>query len=152
MENSLEHSEVSIEPLDSNLYDKALVFLENIFTREQNIPKELIPLSSETQRWWCIRSGDEILGIAAAWMTNSEWHWGRFSIDEKLRGKGLGTKLVIKSFSDLFEHDTDEIVIDARDVAVKIILKLGGEVTGETGYFYEQAITPMIVRKNSFVY
>ena len=107
MENSLEHSEVSIEPLDSNLYDKALVFLENIFTREQNIPKELIPLSSETQRWWCIRSGDEILGIAAAWMTNSEWHWGRFSIDEKLRGKGLGTKLVIKSFSDLFEHDTD---------------------------------------------
>ena len=34
-----------------NLSNSALLFLENIFYKEQNIPKELIPLVSDNQKW-----------------------------------------------------------------------------------------------------
>ena len=150
MDNKINISTLRIEQLNQSLYQVAHEFLENVFTKEQNIPKELIPLENENQKWWCIRNANEILGVVAAWKVESEWHMGRLATDEKLRGLGLGTKLIIKAIDDLFQTETELIIIEARDIAVKIILKLGGKVTGESDYFFDMPITPMVVLKEDF--
>ena len=141
-----------IERLTPELYSLAVLFLENIFHEEQNIPKELIPLKNENQEWWCIMQCDEIVGIVAAWKTDSEWHWGRLAVHHKLRGQVLGKKLAMESLDECFRMGIDKVKINARDITVDMILKLGGKITGKKDTFYEQPITPMEIEKRNFAY
>ena len=140
-----------IEQLKPSLYYVAYDFLEQVFTKEQNIPKELIPLENDNQKWWCIRNANEVQGVVAAWTVDSQWHMGRLATDEKLRGLGLGTKLMIQAIDDLFQIETESIAFDARDIAVKIVLKLGGKVTGESYCFFDMPLTPMVLYKEDFI-
>ena len=141
---------ISIEPLQKKHTKSAMDFLANIFSKEQSIPKELIPLKSDEQKWWCIRLGENILGTVAAWKENDEWHWGRFAVDKNLRGLGLGKKLAVKSFDDIFGTDVNYIVIEARDVTVKLLENLGGEITGDEFLFYEGTVTPMRLEREYY--
>ena len=75
MKNEINSSAFKIEQLNQNLSNSALLFLENIFYIEQNIPKELIPLVSDNQKWWCIKNKDEIVGSVAAMPT--EWWFSK---------------------------------------------------------------------------
>lgn len=143
-------SNFSIEPLDRNLSDATLSFLERVFTDEQDIPKELIPLDTLNQKWWCIRKENQIVGIVAAWELDREWHWGRLAIDTSLRGLGLGKRLVIQSLTDCFQSGIPKVTIDARDITVSMILKLGGKITGEKTTFYGHPITPMEIHHQDF--
>lgn len=152
MENKLNSNSFEVEQLDQELYDSAILFLENVFYKEQNIPKELIPLESDHQKWWCIRSNDEVVGIVAAWEIKSEWHWGRLAIHEKLRGLGMGKKIAVKSLDQLFQMGIEKVEIDARDITVEMILKIGGEITGEKTNFYGYPITPMMIQKKAFIH
>lgn len=139
-----------IERLSTEWYKPAITFLENIFFAEQNIPKALIPLGDKPQYWWCIRNEHEIVGTVAAWAIDSEWHWGRLAIHQKLRGMGLGKKLVLQSLQELFQLEIECITIDARDITVEMILKLGGKITGEKSDFYGP-ITPMCIERKDFI-
>ena len=152
MENKLNSNSFEIEQLNQEFYDSAILFLENVFYKEQNIPKELIPLENDTQKWWCIRSSNEVVGIVAAWEIKSEWHWGRLAIHKNLRGLGLGKKIAIKSLDELFQMGIEKVMIEARDITVEMVLKMGGENTGEKTYFYGHPITPMKIHKNDFIH
>jgi predicted GNAT family N-acyltransferase len=143
--------EFKMEQLHQKLPDTALLLLENVFFKEQNIPKKLIPLEAEKQKWWCVRSGDQIVGVVAAWEVESEWHWGRLAIHKKLRGRGVGEKLVMKSLEELFQMEIEKVVIDARDITVDMVLKIGGKITGEKYNFYGYPITPMEICKEDFI-
>nr|WP_321225500.1 GNAT family N-acetyltransferase [uncultured Psychroserpens sp.] len=151
MKNEINSSAFKIEQLNQNLSNSALLLLENIFYIEQNIPKELIPLVSDNQKWWCIKNKDEIVGIVAVWKINNEWHWGRLAIHEKLRGFGLGKKLVTKSLVEIFQMGIEKIIVDARDITVEMVLKMGGKITGKKSNFYGNSITPMEIYKKDFL-
>ncbi|MEQ6166413.1 GNAT family N-acetyltransferase [Ekhidna sp. MALMAid0563] len=139
-----------VNRLDESSLHNAYAFLETVFTHEQQIPKELIPLKFEEQFWWCIQSDGRIAGTAAAWKDGKEWHWGRLAVSVHQRGKGLGKKLAVQSFGDLFQMDIQEIIIDARDVTVKLLQSIGAEITGRTTEFYGIPITPMTLKKEDF--
>lgn len=142
---------LKMEKLDAQALNAAFDFLGTIFSNEQHIPKELIPLQYEEQHWWCIKKDGCIVGTVAAWNEGNEWHWGRLGVDSSQRRMGLGKKLAITSFSYLFGLGIDEIVIDARDITVELLLSLGGQVTGITEEFYGFPITPMRLKRVDFL-
>ncbi|MHA7057210.1 GNAT family N-acetyltransferase [Aquimarina sp. M1] len=144
-------SEFAIERSFEKISPQAIAFLEKVFYEEQGIPKELIPLYSYNHIWWCIKTDNAIVGIAAAWEITSEWHWGRLAIDKKVRGFGVGKEITKKSLTELFQMSIEKVKIDARDITVKMISKIGGKIIGETTDFYGTAITPMIIQKKDFV-
>ncbi|MFQ3214011.1 MAG: putative GNAT family N-acyltransferase [Marivirga sp.] len=151
LKNKLNSNSFEIERLNKECYDSAILFLESVFNKEQNIPKELIPLDNESQKWWCIRNHDEVVGIVAAWESKSEWHWGRLAIHKKLRGLGLGKKIALKSLEELFKIGIEKVKIDARDITIEIVLHMGGTVTGKKTNFYGYPITPMTIQKEDFI-
>ncbi len=140
-----------IETLRERYQEAAMALLYRTFAIEQHIPAHLIPLPEDKPvKRWCIRIGEEIIGFAAAWNEAGTWHWGRFAVDAHFRGLGIGKKLAIESLGDLFAADANEIVIDARDVTVEIVRKLGGEETAPAFDFYGAPVTPMLLRKAQF--
>lgn len=151
MENKLNPYSFKIEQLNQDLQDSTLLFLEDVFHKEQHIPTELIPLKNDNQKWWCIKINNEVVGIVAAWETKNEWHWGRLAIHKKLRGLGMGKKIATKSLEELFQMGVEKVIIDARDITVEMVLKMGGKITGEKTNFYDHPITPMKIHKNDFI-
>tara|TARA_R110002073_G_scaffold139232_2_gene289316 strand:+ start:87794 stop:88252 length:459 start_codon:yes stop_codon:yes gene_type:complete len=144
-------STYQIERMNADLSETVLLFLEAVFHDEQHIPKDLIPIKSAQQEWWCIKKGSETMGTVAAWKEKGVWHWGRLAIDQKVRGQGLGKKLVTASLTDLFQMGLEKITIDARDITVDLVLKLGGKTVGAKTNFYGHPITPMEIHKNNFI-
>lgn len=55
-----------------------------VFTNEQRIPAELVPVSDDLKPiWWCARAEENIIGVTAAWKEKVKWHWGRFAVDKR---------------------------------------------------------------------
>ncbi|HHV97957.1 MAG TPA: GNAT family N-acetyltransferase [Clostridiaceae bacterium] len=143
--------ELILERLSKNCMEKALNLLEEVFAYEQNIPVELHNLEEELKPiWWCAKIGSEIVGVVASWIDNDEWHWGRFAVKKTLRGQGIGKKLAIFSLNDIFNLGAEKIYIEARDVTVGILKKLGGKVVGEPMIFYGEPVTPMTLERHEF--
>jgi len=141
-----------IKQLNQSLFDSEIYeFLVKVFFEEQNIPKELIPLETENQIWWGIIKENQIVGTVAAWKMDKEWNWGRLALAKAWRGKGLGLKLVTTSLESLFESGIEEIVMEARDITVEMIIRYGGKITGDKTDFYGNSITPMRILKKDFV-
>ena len=68
------------------------------------------------------------------------------AVDEELQGKGLGRKLVEFSEEHALNNGFYEIVLHARDTAVKFYLRLEYEITDQT-IFYEVGIAHLKMRK-----
>lgn len=151
MANKTNASSFKIEQLSEELYDMAILFLESVFLKEQHIPKALIPVTYDHQKWWCIRARENIVGTAAAWKCESEWHWGRLAVHKDLRGLGLGKKLVLQSLDELFQLGVENVKIEARDHTVQMLFKIGGKITGQRVDFYGYPITPMEIQKTDFI-
>lgn len=144
--------ELIIERLPINCMEKALVLLSDIFTFEQSIPAELHNISENLKPiWWYAEIDSEIVGIAAGWIEKDEWHWGRFAINKRLRGLGIGKKLAIFSLNEIFNLGAETISIEARDITVNLLEKLGGKAVGKPIDFYEGSVTPMILTKYDFL-
>jgi hypothetical protein len=142
---------VRIEPLRDAYFDSAMELLVQTFSNEQNIPGHLVPISKDkSPRWWCVRVGEEVIGAVAAWKESGQWHWGRFAVDKNLRGLGIGKSMAIESITELFTGAADKIIIDARDITVGIIEKLGGKQTRPPFDFYGEPVTPMVLEKDDF--
>lgn len=67
------------------------------------------------------------------------------------RHRHLGTDLLRGVLSALFALGASEVYGDARDVTLKILLKMGAEVIDEPYEFYGSNCTPFRVKKNEFI-
>ncbi|WFR55754.1 bifunctional helix-turn-helix transcriptional regulator/GNAT family N-acetyltransferase [Anaerocolumna sp. AGMB13025] len=153
LKNNLKKNDarIRIEPIYENYMEDAIRLATEVFTDEQGIPAELIPVNDKLNPiWWCARVGEDIIGAAAAWKENDKWHWGRFAVDKGLRGIGIGQKLALYSLNEIFNRYTDELYIEARDVTVTMLKKFGCKVIGEAEEFYDDIVTPIILNKSSF--
>ena len=67
--------------------DAVLAFAAQIFADEQDIPKELnfIPADKQPQ-WWCMEQDGELVGTAAIYREDGQWHMGRITVARRLRG------------------------------------------------------------------
>lgn len=145
-------SRISIERISENYLKDAIKLAIEVFTNEQNIPQELVPLDEALKQiWWGARVGEDIVGVVAAWKENDKWHWGRFAVDKKLRGMGIGEKIAVFSLKEIFNTYTDEIYSEARDVTVKMLMKFGCKITGEAENFYGEPVTPITLGKGDFM-
>lgn len=143
---------IGAEPLRPEYFAQTMALVVQTFSVEQNIPENLVPIpSSKNPKWWCVRVGEDILGAAAAWQDAGQWHWGRFAVDKNFRGLGIGKIMALESITALFSGVTDKLVIEARDIAVGIIKKLGGEQTGPPFDFFGEPVTPMKLQKEDFL-
>lgn len=141
-----------LQPLPDNYQKPATELLFRVFFTEQNIPSEMIPLDDNLHTlWWCARVGEDILGVAASWLTNNVWHWGRFAVEKEYRGLGIGKQLAICSLQDTFRQGAGEISVEARDATVKILQNFGGNIAGHRKDFFGEPITPLVLKKNAFV-
>lgn len=145
-------SNIIMEKVSPNYIEDVIRLATDVFTNEQNIPANLVPLNEDLQPiWWCARIDEVIIGISASWRENDEWHWGRYAVDKSLRGKGIGKKLAMFSLNEIFNLGVEEIYSEARDITVKMLGKLGCEVTGEPVNFYGDSVTPIIIKKSDFI-
>ena len=55
-----------------------------------------------------------------------------------------------RCFDDLFSQGYTQIYMEAREVTVKMIVNMGGEITGETVPFFAGTVTPLILKKESY--
>ncbi|MDF2567861.1 MAG: transcriptional regulator, MarR family, partial [Oscillospiraceae bacterium] len=94
--------------------------------------------------------GTSIVGAVAAWKDNDQVHWGRFATKQNYRGLHIGTRLAQFSLDDLFSQRIEEIYMDARDITVKIICDMGGEIIGKPTKFYDGTVTPVVLRKKDY--
>lgn len=141
-----------IERLPMNYMEEALILLREVFTNEQNIPVELHNIEEDLKPvWWCAKIDSEIVGIAAGWIEKDGWHWGRFAVNKRLRGLGIGKKLAIFSLNEIFNLGAEKISVEARDITVDLLKKLGGKVAGEPINFYGDFVTPIILKKHDFL-
>lgn len=144
-------SRIIIEKVSSDYIHKAIKLAIEVFTYEQNIPENLVPIKEEFHPiWWCARVGEDIIAIAASWKEDNEWHWGRYAVDKRLRGRGIGKKIAMFSLKEIFDFGTDEIFIEARNITLEMLKKVGCEVTGKSINFYGEPVTPIIIKKSDF--
>jgi DNA-binding MarR family transcriptional regulator/predicted GNAT family N-acyltransferase len=145
-------SRVTLERVEANYMEDAIKLATKVFTDEQNIPSELVPVNEELKPiWWCARVGEDIIGVTAAWSEKNKWHWGRFAVDKRVRGIGIGNKIAMFSLQEIFNIGADEIFIEARDITLRMLEKLGCEIVGEAEDFYGESVTPIIIQKCSFI-
>lgn len=123
----------------------------SVFSGEQGIPAELIPIPEEKEPcWWCAREGDSITAAVALYREGDAWHMGRLAVSSACRGGHVGTQLLEYAFRDVFSRDIDCFIAEARDTTVHILQKFGVEVTGETTEFFGSNITPVALTKQAF--
>lgn len=145
-------SRIKLEKVPATYRDAAIRLATEVFTSEQHIPENLIPLQDDMeQMWWCARVGEDIIGVAAAWKENHQWHWGRFAVDSRLRGLGIGKNLATFSLHELFQQDVEKVYMEARDVTVKMLEQLGCRVEGTPTDFYGEPVTPITIQKCDFI-
>lgn len=145
-------SRILIERISENYMAEAIKLATEVFTNEQSIPAELVPVNDNLKPiWWCARVGEDIIGVTAAWKEKDKWHWGRFAVDKRLRGMGIGQKLAIFSLKEIFSCTDEEIYIEARDATVNMLMKFGCKVIGEAEDFYDEPVTPITLNKSNFM-
>lgn len=145
-------SRITIERISKNYIEDGNKLAIEVFTNEQSIPSELVPINEDSKPiWWCARVGEDVIGVTAAWKEKSKWHWGRFAVDKRLRGIGIGQKIAIFSLKEIFDLGAEEIYIEARDVTVNMLRKFGCKVTGEAEDFYGEPVTPITINKCNFI-
>jgi DNA-binding MarR family transcriptional regulator len=144
-------SRILIEKISENYMDDAIKLATEVFSNEQKIPAESIAIDDDLKPiWWCARVGEDIIGVAAAWKENDKWKWGRFAVDKRLRGLGIGQKIATYSLNEIFSRYTDELYIEAREITVTMLKKFGCKVIGEAEDFHGETITPILLNKKMF--
>lgn len=142
---------IQMERLKSTYHDEVIALMIDVFSKEQEIPNDLIPINEDYPvYWWCARAGEYVVGAVACWKENEQWHWGRFAVDKNFRGLGIGKQLARYSFEDLFDHITSSVVSDARDTTVAILKGFGAIITAPAEDFYGMPVTPVSLKRTDF--
>lgn len=120
--------------------------LASVFTGEQRIPEQLIPLPPQAQtQWWCAMENGSVIGTVAAWREGQEIHLGRFAVRMDYRGRHIGSRLARQAIADLFEQGFQEIYAEARPAAAKMLCAMGARISGPDRTFFEGTVTPVIL-------
>ncbi|WP_223920722.1 bifunctional helix-turn-helix transcriptional regulator/GNAT family N-acetyltransferase [Geobacter sp. AOG2] len=142
---------LTLERMQPTYRDEAIAFMADVFSKEQGIPEDLIPIPREYPvQWWCARAGEYVVGVVACWNEQGQWHWGRFAVEPKFRGLGVGKQLARYSLDDFFCHTGDSLVSDARDTTVAILTNLGAKIRAQASDFYGMPVTPVTLDKSDF--
>lgn len=145
-------STIKIEKVLPNYMEDAIRLATEVFTYEQNIPENLIPIKEGLKPiWWCGKVGENIVGVVACWTENNQWHWGRFAVDKKLRRRGIGKKMAVFSLNEIFNFGAEKVFIEARDITVRMLKQFGCEIAGESVDFYGEPVTPIIIEKRKYI-
>lgn len=121
------------------------------FTGEQGIPSEMIMIPAErSPRWWCAFLNGKLVGTVAGYYDGDAFHMGRFAVDPTLRGHNIGRQLVEYAFTDAFASGIERVDMECRDVTVKILLKMGARISGESTWFYGANATPMVMYRKDY--
>ena len=127
-----------------------MTLVEQVFSDEQNIPRELIPIPAEREpRWWYIRQEGRISATVALYRDGDEWHMGRLAVAPGLRGGHIATQLLEVAIPAAFATGIDVIRTDCRDTTVHILQKFGGEIAGKTEVFFKGNITPVVLKREN---
>ena len=127
-----------------------MALVSSVFTGEQNIPLELIPIPAEKEPcWWYIRQDGRIAATVALYRDGEEWHMGRLAVSPALRGGHIATELLETAIPAVFAMGIDTIYTESRDTTVHILQKFGGEIAGETSVFFNGSITPVVLRRDN---
>ena len=65
--------------------------------------------------------------------------------------KWFGKKIIINSVEAIFKLGGNEIYLEARDITVRILQKIGGEILGDSVDFYGEPVTPVILKKSHYL-
>ncbi len=132
---------------------RIIAMQSDVFNGEQGIPSDDIDtFMAKKPLCWCAEFDGKIYGAVAAWEENKEIHWGRFVVFPAARGMSIGKKLAKYSFDDLFNGGAEKIYMDARDATVHIVCEMGGETVGKPYKFYKGNVTPVILKKEKYLY
>ncbi|UJP64077.1 GNAT family N-acetyltransferase [Mongoliitalea daihaiensis] len=134
-----------------NLQDreKVLSLLGEVFEKEQAIPSAYLPVPYPVQKGYGLWLGLQLIGVVIIWYDGLTWHWGRFAVHPQLRGLGWGKKLAYFSLESFFQEVSEELMIEARDVTVNLLVGLGARIVGEP-YDIFGKVTPMKLSPNDF--
>jgi len=145
-------SRIVLEKVSSNYMEDAINLAIDVFTNEQNIPESLVPIEEPLKpTWWCARVGEDIIGVVASWEEEGKFHFGRYAIDKRLRGIGIGKKLAIFSLKEIFNLGVEEIFSEGRDITVNMLKNFGCHITGEAMDFYGEPVTPITINRDDFM-
>lgn len=143
---------IVFEEVNVRKYEECMDLVKSVFNKEQGIPLELMEIDeSYNPLWFSIRVGEDIIGVSSYWIEDGKCHLGRIAIDIKYRSLGLGKMLVKKMLDEIFKSGVNLVYLEARDITVKIVVKLGGKIVGEPEYFYSDYVTPMVISKSDFM-
>jgi predicted GNAT family N-acyltransferase len=145
----MEKPRLNIVCLPDTYQRQAVNLMKKVFTLEQDIPADYLPVRIQPQISWGILNEKELIALSIAWKEEDLWHWGRYAVDPDWRGKGLGKELAYQSIKALFDQGISEIHIDARDITLKLLSRFGAKVVGETFDFYGP-VTPMRLHVRDF--
>lgn len=143
---------LKMERVSQTDLEEVIRFAAEVFTEEQHIPDQLVPISKEQDPiWWCAKDDGNLIGVSAAWKEAGQWHWGRFAIDKKMRGLGIGKKMASYCLNEIFLLGAENVFLEARDITVKLLEQFGSEITGEPMDFFGEVVTPIIIKKENFL-
>ena len=71
---------------------------------------------------------------------------------QNFRGYQIGSSLARFSLHELFAQSVAEIHMDARDIIVKTLNRMGGLVVGDSMPFYRGTVTPMILTRSGLIF
>lgn len=130
---------------------RIMALVDSVFSGEQGIPQQMNPVPDERQpQWWCAVEENEIVGTAVLYAQAGEWRIGRLAVARPLRGRRIGTQLLREALTGAFAQGADAVHMEARDAMVRILLRMGAEISGEPFEFYCGAVTPVIMRKAKY--
>ena len=128
-----------------------LALVEQVFTGEQGIPVWMHHIPPErTPIWWCAAEENHIAACAAAYCEDGVWHMGRIAVSPGLRGRGIGTELLRHALGEMFDLGIDCVHMEARDTTVRILTRMGAEVTGDAFDFFGDRCTPICIRREKW--
>ena len=116
--------------------DEIMALVTSTFA-EQDIPADILYFSPEEDpRWWVAVEDGRIVGTMAAFTEEGATHLGRFTVDRSMRGRHIGTQIILRVIDDLFAEGTESLYGFARDTSIHILVKHGAVTIGEPEPFY----------------
>lgn len=58
--------------------------------------------------------------------------------------------MTLNSVEEIFKMGGEQIYLEARDITLKIINRIGGKIIGDRVMFYGDAVTPVVLKKDDY--
>lgn len=122
-----------------------------IFSEEQGIPAALVrEVTGRDPHFWVAVLDGRVVGGAASWTEENGVHLGRFVVTPPLRARHIGRRILRCAFDELFADGAERVHMEARDVTVRLVCAMGGEVVGDPVPFFIGDVTPVLLEKSAY--